>query len=126
MRQVRKKTSNSSIPPHMTDYAGLSFSISYLMNPYKPRSKSPGDSKVSCSNVFNHNFEVVLGKHYLTNRKENTSVLYFEEAANICIFVTAQPQPQPKSTSTRVGIDKVISWTTHTTPPTPPTPHLNF
>ena len=41
-------------------------------------------------------------------------------------IVTAQPQPQPKSTSTRVGIDKVISWTTHTTHTTPPTPHLNF
>ena len=35
-------------------------------------------------------------------------------------IVTAQPQPQPKSTLTRVGVDKVISWTT-TTPPTPPT-----
>ena len=35
--------------------------------------------------------------------------------------VTAQPQPQPNSTSTRVGIDKVISWTTH-----PHHPHLNF
>ena len=29
---------------------------------------------------------------------------------------TAQPHPQPNSTSTRVGIDKVISWTTTTTP----------
>jgi hypothetical protein len=27
-------------------------------------------------------------------------------------FVTAQPQPQPNSTSTLVGLDKVISWTT--------------
>ena len=35
-----------------------------------------------------------------------------------CI-VTAQPQPQPNSTSTRVGVDKVISWTT---PPHPPHP----
>ena len=33
------------------------------------------------------------------------------------VFVTAQPQPQPNSTSTRVGVDKVISWTTHPTPP---------
>ena len=32
-------------------------------------------------------------------------------------IVTAQPQPQPNSTSTRVGVDTVISWTTHTTPP---------
>ena len=30
------------------------------------------------------------------------------------VIVTAQPQTQPKSTSTRVGVDKVISWT----PPT--------
>ena len=30
-------------------------------------------------------------------------------------IVTAQPQPQPSSTSTRVGVDKVISWTTHPT-----------
>ena len=31
-------------------------------------------------------------------------------------IVTAQPQPQPNSISTRVGEDKVISWTTtHTT-----------
>ena len=29
--------------------------------------------------------------------------------------VTAQPQPQNNSTSTRVGVDKVISWTTTTT-----------
>ena len=33
------------------------------------------------------------------------------------IFVTAQPQPYPNSTSTLVGVDKVISWST----PTPPT-----
>ena len=36
--------------------------------------------------------------------------------ANIVIvlqsdIVTAQPQPQPNSTSTRVGVDKVLSWT---------------
>jgi hypothetical protein len=37
-------------------------------------------------------------------------------------IVTAQPQPQPNSTSTRVGVDKVISWTTHHNPPH----HLNF
>ena len=36
--------------------------------------------------------------------------------------VTAQPQPQPNSTSTRVGVDKVISWPT----PHHTTPHLNF
>ena len=30
-------------------------------------------------------------------------------------IVTAQPQPQPNSSSTRVGVDKVISWTTTTT-----------
>ena len=40
----------------------------------------------------------------------------WDEPVNI--FVTAQPQPQPNSTSTQVGVDKVISWTTH-----PPTPH---
>ena len=34
-------------------------------------------------------------------------------------IVTAQPQPQPNSTSTRVGSDKVISWTT-------PPPFLNI
>ena len=33
------------------------------------------------------------------------------------IIVTGQPQPQPKSISTRVGIDKVIRWTTHPTNP---------
>jgi hypothetical protein len=27
-------------------------------------------------------------------------------------IVTAKPQSQPNSTSTRVGVDKVISWTT--------------
>jgi hypothetical protein len=31
-------------------------------------------------------------------------------------FITALPQPQPNSTSTQVGVDKVISWTTTTTP----------
>ena len=34
------------------------------------------------------------------------------------IIVTAQPQPQPNSTLTRVGVEKVISWTTHPTPTT--------
>ena len=34
----------------------------------------------------------------------------------ILTIVTAQPQPQPNSTSSRVGVDKVISRTTHTTP----------
>jgi hypothetical protein len=33
-------------------------------------------------------------------------------------IVTAQPQPQPNSTSTRVGVDKVISWSTTPTHPT--------
>ena len=37
------------------------------------------------------------------------------------IIVTAQPQPQPNSTSTRLGVDKVISWTT-----THPTPHIHL
>ena len=37
-------------------------------------------------------------------------------------IATAQPQPQPNSTSTRVGSDSVISWTTQ-----PTRPHkLNF
>ena len=31
-------------------------------------------------------------------------------------IVTAQPQPQPNSTSTLVGVDKVISWSTHPHP----------
>ena len=38
------------------------------------------------------------------------------------IIVTAKPQHQPNSTSTRVGSDSVISWTTQ-----PTRPHkLNF
>ena len=35
-------------------------------------------------------------------------------------IVTAQPQPQPNSTSTRDGVDKVISWSTQPTHP----PHI--
>jgi hypothetical protein len=30
----------------------------------------------------------------------------------LLVFVTARPQHQPKSTSTRVGVDKAVSWTT--------------
>ena len=37
---------------------------------------------------------------------------------NLTLIVTAQPQPQPNSTSTQVGVDKVISWTTHPPPTT--------
>ena len=44
----------------------------------------------------------------------------------ILTIVTAQPQPQPNSTSSRVGVDKVISRTTHTTPPTTPKLLSNF
>ena len=53
-------------------------------------------------------------------------ISYWNKCSGYAVIVTAQPQPQPKSTSTRVGVDKVISWTTH--PPTPhhTTPHLNF
>ena len=38
--------------------------------------------------------------------------------------VTAQPKPQPNSTSTWVGVDKVISWTSHTTHPHKLVKHL--
>ena len=48
----------------------------------------------------------------------------FHNPEDAAIF-TAQPQPQHNSTSTRVGVDKVISWTTHhTTPPHHTTPKL--
>ena len=44
--------------------------------------------------------------------------------SKVCL-VQRQLLSQPNSTSTRVGSDKVVSWTTH--PPTTTTPpHLNF
>ena len=35
-----------------------------------------------------------------------------DRQGKIQVIVRAQPQPQPNSTSTRVGVDKVNSWTT--------------
>ena len=48
------------------------------------------------------------------------SCLLYKHNTILDTIVTAQPQPQPNSTSTLVGVDKVISWTTH-----PPTPKLS-
>ena len=55
------------------------------------------------------------------NLREGPRLQLFLNYLMMNIF-TAQPQPQPNSTSTRVGVDKVSSWTT---PPTPP-PQFNF
>ena len=55
-----------------------------------------------------HTKILIASMFYDGDRYDNTVIL------NI---VTAQPQAQPNSTSTQVGVDKVISWTT-TTPPT--------
>ena len=66
------------------------------------------------------NFWLVFSNFGWTNINRNPDFICGKNKCFKKYIVTAQPQPQPQpnSTSTRVGVDKVISWTTH-----PPTPH---